>query len=550
MKLLDGIWDFAFSETSDTIPNQFPFSATVPGCFDCSPEFGGKRGTGFYRQFIKLDKDLNYRLILHGVAHNADVYLDRKLIASHHGGFTGFFVDLNPEVSANHELIIAADNRFDGLERPLHMPHFDWYSYGGIIRSVTLEPWSKVLIERIEPIIKDWKSGTATLRLFIQADKKIERPLTVEVFYENGLLKSDSIENFQQPAEIEIQIPSAKPWSPENPQLYKLDIQIADARKSLNIGFRNIRTEGNQILLNDEPIRLRGVNRHDSSVQFGFAIPPAMHLYDIQKIKELGCNFVRTSHYPPGQVFLDLCDREGILVWCEPSAWQYDEQMMNDPRTISAQQNSITEMIEQYGHHPSIICWGLLNECDSSSLKTRHVYEKLISQVRKLDSSRPVTYATCYVFARETFEETEIQDVMFDLVDWISINIYPGWYEGGPEDCNQRMDFVMKCIEKQQYNKPIIISEIGSGGIPGFEHYYPIKWSLSYQEILMERLIEYIRQNSMINGVAIWHFADILTGDDLWKRRPRQYNNKGLLDEFRRPKPVFGAIKKIYHDNW
>lgn len=547
---LDGIWDFAFCESDRDIPVNFPSAAIVPGCFDVSADHAGKRGVGFYRQFIRLKSDMNYCLHLLGISHNARVYLNRVFVGSHHGGFTAFSVDFQPDYSGVHELIISADNRFDGLNRPLHMPHFDWYSYGGIIRSVLLEEWNEVLIKNIRPTIVNWKTGSAKLRIFLCPGIAVKLPLELKILYDNIILKTHTLDEFRSPLDIEIQIPSAKPWTPENPYLYKIDVDISNARKSVHLGFREIRTQGSQIILNDEPIRLRGVNRHDSTVQFGFAIPPALHLYDVQKIRELGCNFVRTSHYPPDHSFLDLCDRTGLLVWCEPTAWQYDNEMMKDERTLSAQRQCITEMIEQYAHHPSIICWGLLNECDSTSPAARPVYESLVGLIRELDPSRPVTYASCYFSPAETFEETRVTDRMFDLVDWISLNIYPGWYSGGPEDCLERMDHLLKRFDEMHYGKPLIISEIGAGGIPHFDHFHPVKWSLSYQDILMERLIEYIRRHPVINGVAIWHYADILTCDDVWKKRPRQYNNKGLLDEFRLPKPVFHTIKKIYHMQW
>ena len=113
------------------------------------------------------------------------------------------------------------------------------------------------------------------------------------------------------------------------------------------------------------------------------------------------------------------------------------------------------------------------------------------------------------------------------------------------------MDSLAESVRKSGLDKkPVIISEIGAGALPGFEHYKPIKWSLSYQAELLERLISHIHKNSIFTGVCTWQFCDIRASQCRWTDRPRGYNNKGILDEYRRAKPAFSTIKKLYHKPW
>lgn len=547
---LDGIWDFAFCEDDSKVPGIFPAKAAVPGCFDTTPELWSRRGVGYYRKPLELSRDRRYRLIIEGVAHNAKVYLDGNLLREHHGAFTPIEVDLPPGLDGMHELVISADNRFAGLDRPLHMTHFDWYSYGGIIRPVSLISWKDALITNIFADTRQWKSGDVVLNLdYLSSDEVKELPLKL-------LLDGDEIHGSQVPSQaarcqVTFTIPKPKPWSPEEPNLYRLGIELGDDFREVNLGLREIRTDGSQILLNDKPISIRGVNRHESHVEFGFALPHQSHINDIQLMKKLNCNFVRISHYPPSKAFLDLCDQLGMLVWVEATSWGYDEKATADPRMLQAQRNCITEMIGWNSHHPCIACWGFFNECASESPAARPIYEELVGLIRRLDPTRPVTFASNRIYCEEQNSPATIQDIMFDLVDWISINIYPGWYSGELDNCAEKLAGLAKEFKSRKLdNKPVIISEIGAGGIVGFEHYTPIRWSLEYQCELLENTMEYIRTEPLFNGVCVWQFCDIRTSEYRWADRPRNYNNKGILDEYRRPKPAFRKVQEIFRREW
>jgi len=545
---LDGFWDFEFRSDDSAMPSDYTEQAPVPGCFDALDRHALRRGVGYYRRFFETDGRAHYRLTLGGVAHHAVVYLDGQRVATHDGAFTSFSVDLPALDAGRHELIVSADNRFDGLARSLHMDHFDWYSYGGIIRPVSLRSWSQVLIERVVPVTEDWRNGRVRIEVDFRADLASPRPLPAEIFVDDNSVYRGTTKPGATAAAFIVDVPNPRPWSPDSPVLYVLTVRIGDAEQTVDLGLRTIRSEGHRILLNDEPVRIRGVNRHESHVAFGFALPEHVILGDVQQIKDLGCNFVRTSHYPQDPRFISLCDRMGLMVWCEVTGWGYSEAMMKDKRLVEAQRACTTEMIRQYAHHPSIVCWGILNECASDAESARPVYEEMVALVRSMDPDRPVTYAS------NRFPDGHTNphgDIMFDLVDWVCINAYPGWYGGDLNDCLERLETIAQAIRDRKLDeKPVVISEIGAGAIPGFEDIRPVKWSAWYQQELLQKLSTAIRDDPTWSGLCIWQFCDIRTAESNWMTRPRGYNNKGIMDELRRPKPAYRAIREIYHTDW
>ncbi len=177
-----------------------------------------------------------------------------------------------------------------------------------------------------------------------------------------------------------LRLAGAEPWAPRAPRLYSLSASLGDDDMVERIGLREIRVEGRDLLLNGEPLRLLGFNRHDSHPQFGCGLPEALLAADVQILQDLGANFVRGSHYPQDPRFLDLCDEAGLLVWSEAIGWQHTAAHLNDPRFIEAQLLDIGEMIAGAANHPSVILWGLLNESLSQEPASRGGYERLIGR--------------------------------------------------------------------------------------------------------------------------------------------------------------------------
>jgi beta-glucuronidase len=152
--------------------------------------------------------------------------------------------------------------------------------------------------------------------------------------------------------------------------------------------------DGSRLLINGEPIRLLGFNRHEAHPQFGHTQPEALLVSDVQQLRDIGCNFVRGSHYPQDVRFLDLCDEAGICVWQEAIGWQHTAEHLTDGAFVRAQLTNVEEMVDASANRPSVILWGLLNESASHDPACRPAYERLLGRLRELDPRRvPATKA-------------------------------------------------------------------------------------------------------------------------------------------------------------
>lgn len=541
---LDGIWDFAFLGEADpdaVALDAIDFDAlmAVPGCFDATPAYAGKRGLAAYRTRVHVESG-RQRLVFDAVQHWCRVFWNGEPIREHAGGFTRFWAEAEAE-SGEAEIIVLVDNRF-GDRSPLHMEHFDWYAYGGISRSVELHRLGPVRIDGLRIATESVADRRVTVRIDYTADAAGIAPLVIEcdgrtVLTEDvDLSASGSIERI-------LELPWAAPWSPADPNLSLLTARLGEDDRIERFGLREVATANARITVNGEPVRLLGVNRHEAHPQFGHAQPAVLLVNDVQQLKDLGCNFVRGSHYPLDPLFLDLCDEAGIMVWCESIGWQYPVEHLTDPAFIAAQLAHIGEMVAASQNHPSIILWGILNECPSWSEEGRPVYAALLGRLRELDPARPVTYATINAH----------DDKCFDLVDVVSANTYPGWYVGDLPDIPVELDRISAHVDALGHNgKPLIISEIGAGAVPGWNDSHGSLWTEDYQTELLATVVDHVMDGQdRISGLSIWVLGDFKTSElrRLALTRPRGVNDKGIIDEYRRPKQAFRAVRERFRRN-
>lgn len=568
---LSGTWEFSFLgnvEAGEVATDRITFDdvMTVPGCFDATPRYAGKRGLSAYRRSVSLGGRGHYRLYLDGVHHACTVLLDGKAIGTHLGGFTRFAVDFHVEKSdsppsAAHELVLLVDNRTEYERCPLHLPYFDWYHYGGIARGAELhylaESWiDRVRVETVElsqrriRVTVDYTEPDAgaganqTAAIAIEVDGT---PLSqVDVHATDSGSTAPASQSGTRTAVYEVSLPDAALWSPDSPSLHEARVSLAAGSHEddfiVRFGIRTVEASDGEILLNGKPIRLFGFNRHELHPSFGHAVPASIKIADLQLLREMGCNFIRGSHYPPDSELLDLCDETGVLYWCEAIGWQHTARHLTDERFLEAQELHIDEMVREHFNHPSVIIWGLLNESESHQPAAKAGYERLINAIRSRDASRPITYASNHLK----------EDLCFDLVDIISVNAYPGWYLGETEGLAEHIDDILRHLNAPGYAaKPVILSEIGAGALPGFRDWNGERWSEEYQVELLTRVLDVFagghgeHARSRLNGLAIWQFCDMRASDspDQLLRRPRGFNNKGVVDEWRRPKLAYFAIR-------
>lgn len=543
---LHGLWDFAF--LGDVHPDNVDISAiryddrmVVPGCFDATPAYAGRRGLAAYRTRLGPTDAARYRLMLDGVHHWCRAFINGVPIGEHIGGFTRFGFDLPSDISDEAELTILVDNRFDPDRCPLHHGYFDWYQYGGIARGASIHRLGFTWIESVAIDTEDLYRRQLAVTVRYGTDiAPAQAVLAIHVDGHEVLREALTLSEPTGEIRRSVEVPGASLWSPESPHLHLMQVRLGEDDLIERFGIRQVRVDGREILINDKPIRLLGFCRHEAHPQFGHSLPDSLILSDVQQLLDLGANFVRGSHYPQDSRFLDLCDEAGLCVWSEAIGWQHPASHLTDDRFLQAQIAHIDEMIAAARNHPSVIMWGILNESHSHDAACRPGYETLLSHIRELDPSRPVTYASNHPF----------NDLCLDLVDIVSINTYPGWYHGEIEDIPDHLDAIVQHLDRSGFDdRPMIISEIGAGAIPGWRDAHETRWSEQYQAQLLDRAIHHLFvDRDRVRGLSIWQFCDCRTSEEVGRilMRPRGFNNKGVVDEYRRPKLAYETVRRHF----
>lgn len=562
-KELEGMWRFVREDGKE-------YDLPVPGVWEQHPDLMTYRGKGAFYKKIYLPQTTNLRLEFKGVSHTADVYLDEEFVVHHYNAFTPFSGIVKSVAAGEHVIKVCVDNTF-GEHSALHTPN-DYYTYGGITRPVAMEELGEVYIKNVH--FNPYRKGEKWFaKVEVWVENLAEEAKEVEIVC--GLAGKaevagccsvgatgvscgcDEAENykrteFRSVVKLEVgaigkvtweqEYPDVRSWNVGDAKLYFLETVIKDADGVVvddfidRVGFREVTLQGNRILLNGKPVFLKGFNRHEDYNTYGCAIPVQAMVEDMNLMEDLGSNAVRTCHYPNDERFLDLCDERGMMVWEENHARGFGLERMMNPNFEKQCEDCIDEMIYNHFNHPAIVIWGILNECASETEEGRRMYKTQLEQIKSLDTSRPTTFATCRHFT----------DICLDLPDVVSFNIYTGWYQDMDmlERHNQEMDWI---ASTGGAGKPVIVSEFGGGGIYGYRSRLRDKWSEERQGDIIRANLELYREDARITGTFIWQFADCRVTEEEWAySRPRSHNNKGVVDEYRRPKLAYDVVKEIF----
>lgn len=537
---LDGIWDFRFLpgvKAEEFMPGAVTFDslAPVPGCFDAAPGMFGKHGTGLYRTFI--DCGGKNRLKLGGCGLVIRIFLDGVPVGESWNPWLAQEFIFDAGDFGQHELLIAADNMLRAEEMVLFHSFYDFYGFGGIYGPVTLERLPEYWIERVAVIPRDIRTGETELRLFCAG--KLPDCSEAEFSFDGGERFSRTLDGGI--TVFRCRVPGFRLWTPAAPHMHELEVSLNGMNVKQQFGLRTVEAKDGRLLLNGEPLKLIGYNRHESHPEFGAATPPALIYEDLRMIRDQGCNFIRGCHYPQREELLTLCDRMGILVWEESLGWGNPPEQLSDPVFRRRQLEQTVGMVRKSINHPSVILWGFLNEADLREPESREIVQELKRGILAEDDSRPVTFATCHGKSC----------CCLDLADVITFNLYPGWYVGldevdSLETVTPTLDDMARFASQPEFvGKPLLIGELGASAMPG--DHSGMRWSEEYQARLLESALNYILASPRYCGMAIWQFCNSRTcihGHNCL-HHPSGLNNKGVTDEYRRPKLAWHCIGKI-----
>ncbi|MDP0495272.1 MAG: glycoside hydrolase family 2 TIM barrel-domain containing protein [Verrucomicrobiota bacterium JB024] len=555
---LDGLWDFTFlgaveAKLPESLEHVRWEKMWVPSAFDATVKYPGKRGVALYRRTFFVESGRECLLSFGAISMWSRVYVDGACLIENACGYAPVHVEVPSCQKYQRELLVLVDNRFNFEQAPMHEPFFDFYQYGGIIRGVSLRilpesgPWIRAV--RVTPG-EEYAKGLVHVDLEIEMRGEVDA-LSLHYSCDGGDISpvGSHSELLARNLKFDLIVPNPRLWSPLTPHLHVIEFVLVTAervvsdRQCVRFGLRQIKAREGRLWLNGEALILKGYNRHEWHPNYGPSTPTSQMFSDIQLLKDMGCNFVRGSHYHQDQRFLDLCDELGLLVWEENLGWGQREKSFSSDKFSAHHRQALIAMIRESYNHPSIICWGLLNEAGSNCDYCRPILEDSFNLMRELDPSRLVTFASMFAF----------DDINFDLVDMISINTYPGWYGCEKADdplsaITPRLEAIVASIDSRGHeDKPIIISEIGAEALYGWRESHNDFFTETYQAKYLHEAIAGVLSNPRFSGIALWHFSDVRTySGGLSLMRPRTFNNKGTLDEYRRPKEAYQVVKALF----
>lgn len=524
-------------DKSELIEYDFDKSATlkVPGDWNTqSDQLFFYEGTVWYKKSFDYQRRPNTRLFVYFGAANyrTDVYLNGEKIGQHEGGFTPFNFEITSVVrDTRNFLVVKVDNKRTRDAVPTLMT--DWWNYGGLTRNVQLVETPATFVHdyliQLERGTRNRISGWVKL-----AGDKLGQRVTIRI-PEVGITKSFATdENGFSKVDFSANL---KLWSPESPKLYDVSIDAETDQVRDQIGFRSIETRGTEILLNGQPIFLRGVCLHEEApLRGGRAHSREDALTLLGWAKELGANFVRLAHYPHNEFMVREADRMGILVWSEiPVYWTIQWE---NAATFENARNQLTEMITRDRNRAAVVIWSVANETPLSDARLSFL-KNLVSHARSLDPGRLISAAMERHYINSTTQM--IDDPLGEYLDVLGCNEYVGWYDGLPSKAGG-------LSWRTKYDKPLIMSEFGGDARFGHHGDALTRWTEEYQESIYQHQIEMLKKISFLRGTAPWILMDFRS-----PRRPLPgiqdyWNRKGLISDRGEKKKAFFVMQRWYRE--
>lgn len=556
---LDGTWQFQYTPAGKWFPIEVPGEPAMQG-------FAIEHDKPYtYRKTVTVPADFKGKktiLRFDGVYCLAKLRIDGKLVREHAGGFTRWETDITPWVKPGSRHVIEVEI-IDPVDEISYASGYAHHPIGGILRNVSLlaQPVAGLTDFYVETAL-DSTYQDAVLKIgYLPTQGSPDATLSFTLTDPAGKdvrLSQDTYPLSALSAEGQtIDFPVARPrkWDAEHPNLYQLTVSIREkgqevGRFSRQVGFRDVRVVKDKLLVNGKQVKLRGACRHDIHPNLGRTTTAELDSLDAVRFKESNMNFVRTSHYPPSEKFLEYCDRMGIYVECETGVCFVETHRQknyapgatqDDPAYADRYLSQCQEMVRSFRSHSSILFWSIGNES-----KYGKNFQMCWDWVKATDRTRPVIFS--YPGSVEQKEKIydilsmHYQDTKGDLYQWgMTIRNFQG------------------------YGLPVLFDEWAH---PACYTYKTLQDDPNIREfwgISLDKMWSGLFPTSGGLGGAIWGYIDETfalpepkMGTSSWKEfaytaKPKDfqgncvgYGEWGIVDVWRRPKPEFWATKKAY----
>jgi beta-galactosidase len=457
-------------------------------------------------------------LICDGAMADAEVWLNGEKLTAHKDGYTPFAARLTGKLKAGDNVLAI---KIDGSENP-EIPPFggriDYLTYAGIYRDVWLKVVPPISIGRVKIETPDVLAArkSVVVRLDLANPQHLTPEGTLTAVLSDAAGKTIATASAPAAAEVELAMDGLDGitlWDVDSPALYTLRLTLGDDAVTQTFGFRAAEFTPDGFRLNGRPLKLRGLNRHQSFPYSGYALGRAAQERDAEILKrELHLNIVRTSHYPQSTWFLDACDRLGLLVFEEIPGWQHIGGTAWKAEAIE----NVRRMIARDWNHPAIVLWGVrINE----SADSHDFYQQTNRVAHALDTTRQTAGVRCIT-------DSEMLEDVYTMNDFILGNEELGG--------NRPRTALRPRRETTGLDRPVpyMVTEFNG-------HMYPTK---SYDQ--EQRQIEHVTRHlevlnaaygdSQVSGAIGWCAFDYNTHKDFGSGD--RICHHGVMDMFREPK--------------
>ena len=503
-----------------------------------------RKGCFTYERQLMWEKSaLETWLKIDAAFKRAEVLVNGVSVGQHIGGYTAFAFNLTPYLQEGNNVLQVKVSNLDETIAPISA---DFTFMGGIYRDVWLIEKTPKHFEVVDGVNVTADTCQVTISCKVSEAKgcMVKYQLMDAEGHVLAQTRHKATDNFR----TTLPLPKhPRLWSPESPYLYKViaTLQSKDGKTIYDTAERNVGVRwydfdaDKGFLLNGKPYKLHGVCIHQDERPFGIALDDDQHRRDFRLMKEMGVNFVRLAHYPQDDALLEMCDREGMLVWEEIPV----VDMVPEGETFAQNcETQLREMIRQHKSHTSVILWGYMNEIllqtqrhfkgaqlDSTIQRTLDLAHRLERIVHEEDPTRTSVMA---FHGSNDYNKLGLSEIP-QVVGW---NLYQGWYGSDMTDFERYLERQ----HREQPTHPIIVSEYGAGSdlrLHNPNNSAAFDFSMDYQQRYAEHYLPVIENTPYVCGAAYWNFIDFASANRD-ESMPR-INNKGLITNSRQPKDVY-----------
>ncbi len=562
---LTGMWKFNFVKDHDKAPADFyslKFDDSkwgefpVPGLFeihgygdriytnvgyswrtqfDHNPPFVEEKNnyTGSYRREIEVPatwKGENIYLHVGSATSNLSVWVNGKFVGYSEDAKIESVFDLTKYLKPGQKNLIAMQvmRWCDGS----YLEDQDFWRFTGIAREVYLyaRPKAHIADFTVTPdLVNNYTDGTLDIR--VEAEKAKGKTLKLTLTDKAGrevAAKDVTLADRKKPSEVTFEVKNPLKWTAETPNLYTLNLTLCDGDEVIEsitrrVGFRKVEIKNAQVLVNGQPILIKGANRHEMDPDEGYVVTVEDMVRDIRVMKELNMNAVRTCHYPDDPRWYELCDEYGLYVCAEANIESHgmgykESTLAKNPAYAKAHLERNISNVMIHKNHPSIIFWSLGNEAGYGPN-----FEAAYDWIKAYDASRPVQY------------EQAGQHGKTDI-------FCPMYYDYG--GCEH--------YSKGDNPRPLIQCEYAhamGNSMGGFKEYWDMirKYPKYQGGFIWDFVDQGLRDKSKVTGKQIYTYG----GD--YGRYPssdHNFNCNGVVNPDRQPNPHANEVRYYYQDIW